>query len=105
MPIRKKTPTITVSARAAKRLRGGHPWVYRSDLSEKSAAAIPAAALVHVADERGKVLGSALSSSASQIALRMVSENAIEDDGHQLPRLIAERIAKAVQYRAKFVKD
>src|SRR5437868_5798833 len=105
MPIHQKVHTIAVSTRAAKRLRGGHPWVYRSDLSEKSAAAIPAASLVHVTDERGKLLGSALVSSSSQIALRMISAEALEDDGEQLPKLIRDRIAKAAEYRKKFVRD
>ncbi|MCU1283752.1 MAG: SAM-dependent methyltransferase [Acidobacteriales bacterium] len=103
MPTPLKVHTIAVNSRAAKRLRGGHPWVYRSDLSEKTAGAIPAASLVHVTDERGKLLGSALASSSSQIALRMISEQAIEDE--QLPQLVRERIAKAAAYRTKFVRE
>ena len=62
-------PTLAVSKRAAARIREGHLWVYRSDLAKQLEP--PRAALVLVTDERGKPLGSALSSSSSQIALRM----------------------------------
>jgi len=105
MPAQQKTIRIAVNGRAAKRLRSGHPWVYLSDLSEKSPGPLPAASLVHITDERGKLLGSALSSSSSQIALRIIAEQALEDDGVQLQELVKNRIAAAVAYRRKLVHD
>ncbi len=87
--------TITVNHRGAARLRGGHPWVYRSDLVG-SADAAPGA-LVWVRDERERRLGSALYSSASQIAIRLLSHEEISDEG--LPDLLRKRIASAVRFR------
>ncbi len=77
----------------------GHPWVYRSDVA--AANSIPPGALVHVADVRGKFLGSALYSSSSQIAVRMISREPVTD----LPALVAERIQAAIAYRQKFIGD
>jgi 23S rRNA (cytosine1962-C5)-methyltransferase len=65
-----------ITRRAADRVRGGHLWVYRSDVERISdGAGEPAKAgeLVSVVDGRGIPLGTALFSDASEIALRMVS--------------------------------
>jgi len=64
--------TATISRRAADRLRVGHLWVYRSDIEHLPADETPGS-LVTVADHRGLPLGTALYSTASEIALRMVS--------------------------------
>src|SRR5260221_11574415 len=96
-------PTINISPRAAKRLVAGHPWVYRSDLSHPEQPT-PLAALVHVADERGRFLASALSSSASQIALRTICEKPLPDDVALL-ELLRERIRAAIRYRNMVVRD
>ncbi len=92
-------PTVKVSRRGASRLKDGHVWVYRSDLV--SADGVPPGALVSVADERGKFLGSALYSSSSQIAIRMISPAAVGD----LPGLLRERIQAAIAYRERVVRD
>jgi 23S rRNA (cytosine1962-C5)-methyltransferase len=94
-------PPITPSARGAARLRAGHVWVYRSDLAEGIDA--PAGSLVYVCDERGRKLGSALYSSASQIAIRMVSPHEISEP--DLPSLIASRIDDAVEFRKRIVHN
>jgi len=94
-------PAIIVNHRGAARLRGGHLWVYRSDLVPPAEA--PAGALVHVRDERGRRLGSALYSSASEIAIRLLSREEITEE--QLPLLLRERIASAVQFRQHVVRD
>ena len=95
------TPEITVNQRGAARLRGGHLWVYRSDLVPPAEAA--AGALVHVRDERGRHLGSALYSSASQIAVRFLTGDEIGEA--QLTSLLRERIAAAVRFRAQVARD
>jgi len=92
-------PTVKVSRRGASRLKDGHVWVYRSDLV--SADGVPPGALVNVADERGKFLGTALYSSSSQIAIRMISPAAVGD----LPGLLRERIETAIAYRERVVRD
>lgn len=65
------TPTVIISRRGADRLRSGHVWVYRSDVL--GAKDIPPGSLVNVKDERNRLLGSALYSAASEIAIRMMS--------------------------------
>ncbi len=61
-------------------------------------------ALVHVTDERGRFLASALSSSASQIALRTISERQLSDDTSLL-ELLRERIRVSIHYRNTVVRD
>jgi len=56
---------------------------------------------VGVTDERGKFLGTALYSSASQIAIRMISSHAVND----FPGLLRERIRNAISYRERVVSD
>lgn len=99
-----QVPVVTVSARAAKRVRDGHPWVYRTDLAAKQEGKTPAAALVHVKDEKGNHLGDALSSSSSQIALRMVTDRD-KLVPERLPGLIRERVLAAAEYRKQVVRD
>ena len=64
-------PEVTISARAAARLRAGHLWVYTSDASSDSGA--KPGSLVYVVDPRKERLGTALYSSSSQIKLRLLS--------------------------------
>jgi 23S rRNA (cytosine1962-C5)-methyltransferase len=90
-----------VNHRGAARLRGGHLWVYRSDLVPPAEA--PAGSLVHVRDERGRHLGSALYSSASQIAIRLLTGDEISEA--QLTTLLRERIAAAVRFREQVARD
>jgi len=92
-------PIVKVSPRGATRLKGGHVWVYRSDIV--SADAVPPGSLVRVSDHRGKPLGTALYSSSSQIAIRMISPEPVED----FRALLRQRIADAVAYREDLVHD
>ncbi len=93
IPDSPRLPTLKISVRGAARLKAGHVWVYRSDVV--SAEGVPAGALARVTDERGKFLGTALYSSASQIALRMISPGPVPD----LAKLVRERIKAAFEYR------
>lgn len=90
---------MVVSPRGAARIKSGHPWVYRSDIA--SADGVPPGTVVRVADTRGKVLGTALYSSSSQIAVRMIAREEVND----LPALVAERIRAAIAYRKKYVEN
>jgi len=92
-------PKIKVSQRGAARLKSGHVWVYKSDVV--AADGIAPGALVSVADQRGKSLGTALYSSSSQIAVRMISRDGVAD----FSALLRERIAAAISYREPLVKD
>src|SRR4051812_16096356 len=91
--------SVEISARGVARLKAGHVWVYRSDVV--SAKDVPAGAMVSVVDARGKFLGTALYSSSSQIAVRMIARDPVGD----LPALIAERVRAALLYRQKIVTD
>src|SRR5512140_1675760 len=66
------SPLAIVTSRGAKRLAGGHPWVFRSDLAETPDAP---AGPVRVADPRGQPLGWAWWSPASEIVLRRVEHD------------------------------
>jgi 23S rRNA (cytosine1962-C5)-methyltransferase len=90
-------PLVKVSPRGAARLKSGHPWVYRSDLA--AADNVPPGAVVRVTDVRGKFLGTALYSSSSQIAIRMISREVVAD----LPALMSDRIRAAIAYRKQVV--
>src|SRR5579864_1589614 len=92
-------PKAVISLRAVNRLKSGHVWVYRSDVLSSTSAA--PGAVVAVTDERGRLFGSALYSSSSQIALRMISSGPVAD----FPALLRERVRKALAYRAKLVRD
>jgi 23S rRNA (cytosine1962-C5)-methyltransferase len=101
------SPAVTISRRGADRIRAGHVWVYRSDVVDTKD--VQPGALVVAAEEQGgrgrpphtRVLGSALYSSASQIALRMISLHPVSD----LPQLVRERICNAIAYRERFVEN
>ena len=93
------TPAVTINERGAARLRAGHVWVYRSDIA--SANGVPPGALVAVHDHRGRILGTALYSSASQIAVRLLSKKPVTD----FEALLRERIRQALEYRKLVVRD
>ena len=125
-----------MSRRGAERIRGGHVWVYRSDIVE--AKDVAPGALVTVQEEGGfrpkqlsdknvrptragadpgdssspkgggrgrpphtRILGSALYSTASEIAVRMISPRPVSD----LELLVRERIRAAVAYRERLVEN
>src|ERR1700761_1631562 len=66
------TSTLSITRRAADRLRSGHLWVYRSDIEQSDESLAPGA-LVTIVDSRRIPLGTALYSTTSQIAARLVS--------------------------------
>jgi len=88
---------VTISPRGAARLKEQHPWVYRSDVVD--ADHIRPGSLVRVLGPRGRFLGTALYSTSSQIAIRMISLEEVSD----LPGLVAQRIRDAIAYRTEFV--
>jgi 23S rRNA (cytosine1962-C5)-methyltransferase len=92
-------PRVLISQRGAARLKAGHVWVYRSDVI--SADGIAPGSVVAVTDDRGMFLGSALYSSSSQIAIRMISDSSVSD----LPTLLRQRIREAIRYREGLVQN
>lgn len=94
---------MTITRRAADRLRQGSVWVYRSEVEALHARSgdespLAAGSVVTVLDARGIPLGSALFSSASQITLRLFSTDAGLERSALLA-LVAERTAEALALR------
>jgi 23S rRNA (cytosine1962-C5)-methyltransferase len=91
-------PLVVVSARGESRLRQGHLWIYRSDVAEARASA---GDVVQVVGPRSRVLGYALYSDRSQIALRLLTF------GDRLPdsTLWPERIQAALAFRESLAID
>ncbi len=92
-------PAAVISRRAADRLRAGHVWVYRSDV-----VVVPddAPHLIPVVDQRGILLGTALYSSASEIALRLISTEVVASQAEWL-ELLAARLRTAISQRGEIL--
>ena len=101
-----RSPGALVNRRAADRLRGGHLWVYASDIESievpDSGSGDPPG-LLPVADSRGLLLGTALYSPSSQIALRLVSREVIDEAAWL--ELLATRLRKAIVRRKSLLDD
>lgn len=85
-----------VNRRAADRLRAGHLWVYASDVVAVSLPK-PEETLLPVADQRGLLLGTALYSPSSQIALRLISRESLDQPAWL--KLLASRLRAAIARR------
>ncbi len=85
-------PMVTISARGEQRIQNGHPWIYRSDVVRASATA---GATVRVSGSKGRLLGHALYSDRSEIALRMFSRGD-ERAGRDLWRA---RLSQSLRFR------
>jgi 23S rRNA (cytosine1962-C5)-methyltransferase len=100
----RRQPKVVISTRGADRIRAGHVWVYRSDVVE--ATGIAPGAVVKVVEQGGRgrppyAFGTAFYSTASEIAIRMISRRPVGD----LEQLVRERIRSSVAYRERFVRD
>ena len=91
-----------ISRRAADRLRAGHGWVYASDIEAIETGASDTA-LLPVADGRGLLLGTALYSPASQIALRLISREAINEA--QWLKLLEGRLRASIARRRPMLNE
>jgi len=91
-------PVVTLSARGVDRLRSGHPWIYRSDVTASAAAP---GDLVQVETERKRPLGTGMWSSTSQISLRFLGAETIEDERAWL----AGRLRAALGFRQTLAID
>jgi 23S rRNA (cytosine1962-C5)-methyltransferase len=91
-----------ITRRASDRLRGGHLWVYASDIESiglPEGGEVPN--LLPVADNRGVLLGTALYSPESQIALRMIAREAVSES--QWLELLAKRLRAAIDQRKRLL--
>ena len=90
-----------INRRAADRLRTGYLWVYASDIESVQLPDGDVPALLPVADSRGLLLGTALYSPASQIALRMVSREALDEAAWL--NLLEARLRSAIVRRRRLL--
>ncbi|HWQ57315.1 MAG TPA: class I SAM-dependent rRNA methyltransferase [Bryobacteraceae bacterium] len=88
-----------MSAKGAARVASGHPWIFTSDVADAGSAE-PGSA-VKVVDHVGRPLGMAHFSSASQIALRMLSPQ-VEEIGRGF---FLRRIQAAAAHRERVVRN
>ena len=92
-----------ISRRASERLRDGHLWVYATDIESIYSGEGEDPPLLPVADNRGLLLGTALYSPASQIALRMISREAVDQAGWL--ELLKSRLRRAIARRNPLLSD
>jgi 23S rRNA (cytosine1962-C5)-methyltransferase len=91
-------PSVVIGRRGEERARGGHPWIYRSDVEQVDASA---GDLVQVSGARGRAIGHALFSDRSEITLRMISHGAAAPEA----AFVRDRLAAAIAYRASLSLD
>jgi 23S rRNA (cytosine1962-C5)-methyltransferase len=92
-------PEVTVSKRGMERLRGGHVWVYRSDL--RPPGELRGGEVVRLVDERGWFAGKAFYGKQSQISVRLLTreDEAIDE------AFFAHRLAQAKTLRDTIAPD
>ena len=90
--------TVTVSRRAEERVYSGHPWIYKSDVTEANAGA---GETVRVLGSRGRALGDALYSDRSEISLRMLTRG----DARADRSLWRARLQQAIAFRERLEID
>jgi 23S rRNA (cytosine1962-C5)-methyltransferase len=91
-------PTISVSQRGEERIRNGHFWVYRGDVTRADAAA---GEVVRVVGPGGRPLGRALYSDRSQITLRILTQQDIAVDRE----FWRDRLQQAISFRERLRID
>jgi 23S rRNA (cytosine1962-C5)-methyltransferase len=89
---------VVITKRGADRLRGGHLWVYRSDV-----VSLPetASAIVPVRDPHGNLVGQAFYSDRSEIALRLLTRS----DEQLTDEWWRQRIMRAARRRQKISEE
>ena len=91
-------PTVTISSRGEQRLRGGHPWIYRADVTGVDASG---GDVVDVVGPRARHIGTALFSDRSQISIRMLTFGESPD----VAALVRARLERAIAFRAALHLD
>lgn len=90
---------VRVNRKAEHRLEAGHPWIYSTDVLDPGGAG-PGDA-VRVVNEKGRFLGIAHYSSASQIRLRLLTR----EDRPIDRAFFLERLCAAIDFRRAVVAD
>ncbi len=93
-----RAPRAVVRPRGAERAERGHPWIYKSDVTDVQAAG---GDVVEVLTARGRKLGEALYSDRSEISLRLLERGERRFDD----QLLVERLEAAIAYRQRLAID
>ena len=94
-------PTVKLMPREDRRLRGGHCWVYSTEIEDASEATdLIAGASVRVVDSEGRTLGSALWNPASKLRARIFDRGESQFES-QLPQRLAQALALRERIFAK----
>ncbi len=94
-------PRVLVTAKGARWVEGGHPWIYESDVSLIEGSP-ENGVLVDAVSEKGKYLGTGFLSESSKIRVRLVSRNANDTFDEAFWR---RRIRWAWDYRKAVMGD
>lgn len=88
-------PVLTVTDKAARALRSGHPWVYGEEVLETRGSCVDGG-IVDVETRSGHWLGAGFFNSASKIRVRILSQN--KNDRYD-EAFLERRLRYAVEYR------
>ncbi len=95
----KRKDEAIISAKGAARIRDGHLWIYRSDVTGRPKA--ESGSIVRVADNRGRFLAWAHFGAESEITLRLLSKNETVIDRE----FWRARLQAAANWRKRVVDD
>lgn len=95
MKLERSFPRFTVTKKAEASLRGGHPWVYDTEITDMQGAA-ENGCLADIFSQKGTYLGTGLLSEKSKIRVRVLAANANETFG---AAFFERRLRYAVDYR------
>lgn len=88
-------PALTVSPKAEKSVRAGHPWVYGEEITAVEGA-YQNGDIVDVCSKKGSYLGSGYINDNSKIRVRLISDNANDRFDEEF---YARRVKYAIDYR------
>lgn len=92
---------VIISNKGKKRVQGGHPWVYESDI-EQAEAGIENGAIVDVFSSKGSYQGSGFYNANSKIRIRLFSKNANDEFDEAF---FERRFQHALSYRRSVMGD
>jgi 23S rRNA (cytosine1962-C5)-methyltransferase len=92
MPAMERLPVLTLRKDLARKLRQGHPWVYRDALAAHPA--LPSGTLVAVADKGGRRLAHGYFDARGPIAVRILDRRPIADPAAWVQQRLREALAR-----------
>ncbi len=90
-------PTLTVTPKAERALRSGHPWVYAEEITAAEGSPVNGG-IVDVLSQKGRWLGAGYLSQSSKIRVRVISRNTNDRFDEAF---YARRVRYAIDYRRR----